>query len=71
MTEFDLEWRKNPFQEINNVLGKELIRIYVTESEFAVTVVESKTKPKLIDTKLSEWYLSGLDLEFIEGYLSI
>ncbi|MFC1751190.1 hypothetical protein ACFL2V_20595 [Pseudomonadota bacterium] len=69
--EFDLAWRKNPIKEINNLLGKDLKKMYVTESEFTGSVEESKNNPELVGTRVSEWYLSGLDMEFSGGCISL
>lgn len=63
-TEFPLEWRKNPMEEINKVLGKKIEEIYLLEYSMVADITNNEDKKAFFqELTAADYFLVGIEFK--------
>ncbi len=69
--DFDLEWRKEPIDDLLLVKDKKICNIELIEYNFQTEITYSKDYPNEVGKKHSAWILNGIGFELTDGYFSV
>lgn len=68
---FDLEWRKEPINDLLFVKNKKICNIELIEYNLQTEITYSKDNPNQVGKKHSTWILNGIGFELTDGYFSV
>lgn len=71
MCNFDLDWRKEPINELLLVKNKKICNIELIEYNLQTEIAYSKDNPNQVGKKHSAWILNGIGFELSGGYFSV
>lgn len=68
---FNLEWRKEPINDLLLVKNKKICNIELIEYNLETEITYSKENPNQVGEKHSAWILNGIGFELTDGYFSV